>query len=161
MSTVAETATETLKLKHHYPYSPQQVFEAWSNPEALGQWFGPHSHNCKVEKYEFHVNGEYQIRMIPVTEDNDCGGYDPSKDSVCAGTFVEIKTDKRIVMTFGWIENGGDVNGTLLTVEFNAVDSGTEITLIHERLPNQDSADAHRGGWEGTLECLDTFLAKQ
>ncbi|WP_455375634.1 SRPBCC family protein [Kaarinaea lacus] len=159
MSTVAETATETVHLKHQYPFTPPHVFEAWSNPEALGQWFGPHSHKCKVEKYDFRVDGEYQIRMIPVAEDTDCAG-DSSKDSVCAGTFVEIIPDRKIAMTFGWIENGGDINGTLLTIEFNETSNGTEVTLLHERLPNKPAADAHRGGWEGTLEGLETYLAK-
>jgi len=161
MSTVAETATENVQLKHQYPFTPQQVFEAWSNPDALGQWFGPHSHKCKVEKYDFRVDGNYQIRMIPVTADNDCGGYDPGKDSICAGSFIEIIPNRKIVMTFGWIENGGDVDGTLLTVEFNKTSHGTEVSLLHERLPNKPSADAHRGGWEGTLECLETYLANR
>jgi uncharacterized protein YndB with AHSA1/START domain len=160
MTTATEVATETVTLNHHYKVSPQQVFEAWSNPEALGKWFGPHSHNCKVEKYDFRVDGHYQIRMIPKGEDADCGG-DSNEDSVCAGTFVEIIPNKRIVMTFGWIENGGDIDGTLLTIEFSAANGGTEVTLIHERLPNEQSASAHRGGWEGTLECLDTYLADQ
>lgn len=160
MSTVAETSTETVSVKHQYPFSLQQVFEAWSNPKALNQWFGPHSHKCNVEKYDFRVDGEYQIRMIPLVEDTDCAG-DSSEDSVCAGTFVEITPNKRIVMTFGWIENGGDIDDTLLTIEFNQVTKGTEITLLHERLPNKPAADAHRGGWEGTLECLETYLANQ
>ena len=72
MSTVAEAITETVKVKHQYTATPQQVFAAWSNPEALGQWFGPHSHKCKVEKYDFRVDVEYQIRMIPInSEDSD------------------------------------------------------------------------------------------
>ena len=160
MSSVAEAATETVQLKHQYPFTPQHVFDAWSNPEALGQWFGPHSHKCKVEKYDFRVDGEYQIRMIPVAEDTDCAG-DSGKDSVCAGTFVEIIPNRKIAMTFGWIENGGDINGTLLTIEFNETSNGTEVSLLHERLPNKPAADAHRGGWEGTLECLEAYLANQ
>lgn len=161
MSEVAEIATETVRLNHHYSASIEQVFEAWSDPEALEQWFGPHTHKCKVEKYDFQVNGEYQIRMIPVAEDTDCGGYDKGADSVCAGTFVDIIENQRIVMTFGWIENGGDISGTLLTIEFNTAKDGTDVTLIHEKLPNKDAADAHRGGWEGTLECLESFISKQ
>ena len=160
MATVAELATETVEIKHQYNASLKQVFTAWSDPDALGHWFGPHSHKCKVEKYDFRVDGYYQIRMIPVTEDTDCAG-DSNKDSVCAGTFVEIIPDQKIVMTFGWIENGGDIDNTLLTVIFAEANGKTEITLIHERLPNKPAADAHRGGWEGSLECLETYLAEQ
>ena len=162
MATVAESVTESVKLTHHYHANPSQVFAAWSNPEALGKWFGPHSHNCVIEKYDFRVDGEYQIRMVPVdnAEDSDCGG-ESGEDSVCAGTFVEIVDESKIVMTFGWIENGGDIDGTLLTIEFSEANGGTDVTLLHERLPNKPAADAHRGGWEGTLECLETYLQKQ
>jgi len=160
MSTVAETATATVQLKHQYTATPQQVFDAWSNPEALGKWFGPHSHNCMIEKYDFSVDGYYQIRMVPVAdaEDADCAG-ESNEDSICAGTFVEIIPNEKIVMTFGWIENGGGIDGTLLTVEFKSANGGTEVSMLHERLPNEQAAEAHRGGWEGTLECLETYLA--
>jgi uncharacterized protein YndB with AHSA1/START domain len=157
MASVAETAVSTVKLTHVYQASPHQVFNAWSDPEALGQWFGPHSHKCLIEKYDFRQNGEYQIRMVPVAEDTDCAG-DSSQDSVCAGTFVEIIPEERIVMTFGWIENGGDIKDTLLTIELNATHDGTELVLTHERLPNKEACDAHRGGWQGSLECLEEFL---
>lgn len=160
MSTVAEPATATVSLKHQYDATPQQVFAAWSDPEVLGKWFGPHSHNCVIENYDFRTQGKYQIRMVPVSgdTDSDCGG-ESSEDSVCAGEFVEIIQNEKIVMTFAWIENGGDVSGTLLTIEFKSANGGTEVSLLHERLPNQQSADAHRGGWEGTLECLESYLA--
>ena len=160
MATVAEAITETVQLKHYYKAAPHKVFAAWSDSQALGQWFGPHSHKCKVEKYDFHESGKYQIRMFPVAQDTDCAG-EAGMDSVCAGTFVEIIPDKKLVMTFGWIENGGDIDNTLLSIDFIEKNGGTELVLTHERLPNKPAADAHRGGWQGSLECLEEFLASQ
>ena len=158
MSLAASPASETLQLKHTYSASPEQVFAAWSDPEALGQWFGPHSHHCKVEEYDFKPGGRYQIRMVPVGEESDCGG-DSTQDSVCAGEFVEILSPSRIVMSFTWIENGGDIGDTLLTIEINAVGDGSELVLTHERLPDEEMRTAHQGGWEGSLECLEEYLS--
>lgn len=159
MSTSAQVMTETLVLRHQYNWPIERVFKAWSDPQALGQWFGPHSHKCSIERYEFNEGGQYQIRMIPVDDDNECGG-DATQDSVCAGEFVQIIPDKIIIMTFSWIENGADIGETLLTIDFKEIDSGTEITLTHEKLPNKAIADMHQGGWEGSLECLGAFLSK-
>lgn len=159
MSTAAQVMTETLVVKHQYDFKPGLVFQAWSSPEALGQWFGPHSHKCIVEEYDFRESGHYQVRMVPISEDSECGG-DSTQDSVCAGQFVRIIPDKIIVMTFSWIENGADIGETLLTVEFKKIASGTEIILTHEKLPNQEIADMHKGGWQGSLECLELFLSK-
>ena len=158
MALAAQTASETVQLRRHYRVAREKVFAAWIDPQALSQWFGPHSHRCEVERFDLREGGEYQIRMIPVSEDTDCGG-DPTEDSVCAGQFVEISAPKRLVMTFTWIENGGDIGETLLSVEFASSDGGTDVILTHERLPNEEMRQAHRSGWEGSLECLEDYLA--
>lgn len=157
MSLAAQTASEVVQLSRHYNANIEQVFAAWSNPEALGQWFGPSSHTCKIEKFDFRTGGEYQIRMIPTGEDSDCGG-DSAQDSVCAGQFVEINEPNRIAMTFTWIENGGDIGNTLLTVELKNRGKGTDVVLIHEKLPNEAMRQAHASGWEGSLESLEHYL---
>lgn len=161
MNQAAVNASEVVELRHHYQATPEQVFEAWSNPEALGQWFGPHSHNCKIEKFDFTEGGEYQIRMIPIEKDKDpdCTG-DTSKDSICAGTFVQIQAPNKIVMSFTWIENAGNIGDTLLTIDILDRDGGTDVVLLHEKLPDEELRKAHQGGWQGSLECLEEFLSK-
>ena len=158
----ATSTTETLQLKRHFNASPEQVFTAWSTPEALNQWFGPHSHNCKVEKFDFKIGGNYQIRLIPTGEvdDPDCHG-DTAQDSVCAGEFVEISNPNRIVMTFNWIENGADMGETLLSIDILSANGGTDVVLTHEKIPSEELREAHQGGWQGSLECLDVFLLGQ
>ncbi len=157
MTLAAQTASEVVQLSRHYKANIDQVFAAWSDPEALGQWFGPSSHRCKIEKFDFRTGGEYQIRMIPTGKDSDCGG-DTSQDSVCAGQFVEIKAPNKLAMTFTWIENGGDIGNTLLTVELKSRGKGTDVILIHEKLPNEAMRQAHASGWEGSLESLERYL---
>jgi len=158
MTLAAQTATDVVQLSRHYKASIEQVFAAWSDPQALGQWFGPSSHNCKIETFDFRTGGKYQIRMIPVGEDSDCGG-DSTQDSVCAGEFVEINSPNKIAMTFTWIENGGDVGDTMLTVELKSRGNGTDVLLIHEKLPNEAMRQAHASGWAGSLESLEHYLA--
>lgn len=159
MALAAQQAQETVRLQHQYDATPQQVFDAWANPEALGKWFGPHSHRCRVEDFNFTEGGQYQIRMIPTGKDADCEG-DTSQDSVCAGQFVEIVPNQRIVMTFDWIENGAPLGDSLLTIEIQPVGKKTELRLTHERLPDEQLRDAHENGWQGSLECLEEYLSQ-
>ncbi|MDH5447116.1 MAG: SRPBCC domain-containing protein [Gammaproteobacteria bacterium] len=158
MALAAQQAQETVQLQHTYKATPEQVFTAWCKPEALGQWFGPHSHRCKVEKFDFTEGGQYQIRMIPIGEDADCEG-DSTQDSICAGEFVEIIENQRIVMSFDWIENGAPLGDSLLTIELEPDGDGTKLTLIHERLPDEQIRNAHASGWQGSLECLQDYLS--
>jgi len=158
MTIAAQAATDVVILRHQYPFGIEQVFAAWSNPQALAQWFGPHSHDSSIEKYEFKTGGQYQIRMVPTGKDSDCTG-EAEGDSVCAGRFVAIDAPSRIVMTFDWIEGGAEMGETLLTIDFAEVNGGTEITLTHEKIPSEELRQAHTGGWQGTLECLEEYLA--
>lgn len=159
MELAAKTASETVRLTHHYKATREQVFEAWTDAGAMAQWFGPHSHTCKIEKLDVREGGEYQFRLIPTgeVEDPECGG-DSSADSVCAGTFVVVQPPEKLAMTFSWIENGGDVGETLLTIELLEAEAGTELVLTHERLPTEELRQAHAGGWQGSLECLEEFI---
>ena len=157
MAIAAQTTSETVSLSRYYPASREQVFKAWTDPQALVLWFGPHSHKCKIEKLDVRVGGEYQIRLIPISTDTECSG-EPGLDSVCAGTFIEVIAPQKLVMTFTWIENGGDIGETLLTIELFEKRGGTELHLIHERIPTEEMRQAHTGGWQGTLECLEEYL---
>lgn len=158
MAVIAESVIESVNLRQHYNASPAQVFAAWTNPQALAVWFGPHSHKSEIVKFDAREKGSYEIRMLPIAEDPDCSG-DSNQPSVCAGEFVQIVPDKKIVMTFTWIENGAEIGDTLLTIELTEDNGGTELVLLHERLPNKEICDSHNGGWQGTLECLEEYLS--
>ena len=157
MVIAAQTTNETVSLSRYYPAPREQVFKAWTDPQALVLWFGPHSHKCKIEKLDVRVGGEYQIRLIPISTDTECSG-EPGLDSVCAGTFIEVIAPQKLVMTFTWIENGGDIGETLLSIELFEKRGGTELQLTHERIPTEEMRQAHTGGWQGTLECLEEYL---
>jgi uncharacterized protein YndB with AHSA1/START domain len=37
---------------------------------------------------------------------------------------------------------------------------GTELRLIHEQLPNEESCDGHNRGWNSALDKLEKFVSK-
>ena len=49
----------------------------------------------------------------------------------------------------------------LVTIELQPADGGTELTLIHERMPSAEQAENHKGGWTGGLDNLDRYLSGQ
>jgi hypothetical protein len=48
---------------------------------------------------------------------------------------------------------------SVVTVEFEPVDERTELRITHVLLPDEELADAHRKGWDGLLDHLETRLA--
>ena len=75
----------------------------------------------------------------------------------CAGEFPEIERPERVVMSWRWTQNGQiDEHGKVSRVEMRvrAIETGTELTLVHSLLSNEDSARSHEGGWDGALQKL-------
>ena len=57
MSTLNLTITKELSAP------PEVVFEAWTTPEQMSQWFSPMTKGASVPKLELREGGEYRIDM--------------------------------------------------------------------------------------------------
>jgi uncharacterized protein YndB with AHSA1/START domain len=123
--------------------SPEKVFQAWLDPAQLKRWFVPANgfHMAEAE-CDPRIGGHYRLKMI----DRDGDAH------VMYGAYREIVENRKIVFTWSGKDRFEDV--TLVTIELRAVKAGTELTLTHERFPNQLLCDQHNGGWSG---CLDTL----
>jgi uncharacterized protein YndB with AHSA1/START domain len=95
------------------------------------------------------VNGTFRVRFR--TADG--------RVHECTGEFLEIIKPTRVVLSWRWAEGGEPDEVTannISRVEFRlrAIDTGTELTLIHSALQTEVSAASHKGGWGGALEKL-------
>ncbi|MGB7860531.1 MAG: SRPBCC family protein [Acidimicrobiia bacterium] len=70
------------------------------------------------------------------------------------GQFVELEQDRRVVFTWGWVDQPGIPPGST-TVEIELVEeaTGTLIILSHRELPETESA-LHQQGWQHYLPRL-------
>jgi hypothetical protein len=61
-------------------------------------------------------------------------------------------------MSWRWVQNGQiEEHDKVSRVEIHlrAIQTGTELTLVHSLLSNENSARAHEGGWDGALRKLE------
>ena len=67
MSNTTESKSDlnrrTLTLKRTFNAPLKLVWEAWTQREHIGQWWGPKGMNTKVIKHEFRVGGEWEYVM--------------------------------------------------------------------------------------------------
>ncbi len=127
----------------------EKVFEAWTDPEALKQWFGPHD-DFQIPSVEVDakVGGKYRFVLISPDGNNN----------TVAGTYREVVPGEKLVFTWSWVEGGMDIGETLVTVEFREDGEQTEVSITHEQLPNEEARQAHSDGWNGTLARLGRYL---
>lgn len=80
-------------------------------------------------------------------------------------TFREIKPPEKLVFTWGWerFAPSGEKNeehyGTLVTVEFVARGTFTEVVLTHEGFRTAEQRDRHNKGWNGCFDMLTGALS--
>lgn len=134
---------EDVKVTRVMAAPPAEVYEAWTNPEAVGQWFAPGPMTATVSQWDVRVGGALRVEM-----------HDPRGGShIATGTFQDLQPSQRLVFSFGW--EGVEMAETVVRIDLSPIgDSQTELTLTHQGLASAAERDAHRTGWSGIVEKL-------
>jgi uncharacterized protein YndB with AHSA1/START domain len=137
----------TFRTERSFSASPEEVFDAWTNPEVLRRWWTRDSSwsspGCEVD---LRVGGRYVLRM------RDADG----ELHVVGGEYREVDRPRRLVYTWRWEGDGGPNPGhvSIVTVEFHAAGDATTVVLEHSGLPSQESRTRHGAGWGSVLQRL-------
>ena len=126
---------------------PAIIFDALVTAEGIASWWGPDDLPVISATADPRVNGGFRVRFR----------REDGSEHQCAGEFLEIDRPRRVVMSWRWEEGGEpDEAGNVTRLEFKlrAIDTGTELTLIHSALRSEVSARSHESGWGGALKKL-------
>jgi uncharacterized protein YndB with AHSA1/START domain len=126
--------------------SRARIFEAWTNPELLKQWFGPADRVCVLAESDPRVGGAYRIGVRLKDDPN-------APVASAFGHYTQVVANERL--QFSWIPTWTQGEESLVTVSLEHVTGGTEVTLRHEHFPPESFA-GYNVGWDGSL----TKLAK-
>ena len=139
-----------LQLKQFIKAKPEKCFEAWTNPELMKKWYAPGEMFVPKASSDPKVGGSYLVEMK-----GEMNGQ--QVNPTAEGKYTKIIPNELVAFTWKWQHDSGPE--TLVTVEFKAVDGGTEVILTHERFPSSDARDRHQHGWNGCLVNLAKFLS--
>jgi len=155
-STVAEPESR-LQVRRMFSASRPKVFEAWTQREKLEKWMCRADHTIVTRYTQFDLRTGGTNCMEARTAE----GF-TYRNKV---TFQEIKPPEKLVFTWGWErftptgEKNEEQDGTLVTVEFVARGTFTEVTLTHERFRTAEQCERHKKGWEGCFDQLTGALS--
>ncbi len=152
VETAAETAT--LVLERTYEATPQALFNAWTQAQALERWFAPTDEmSTRVLELDLREGGRYRIQMIEA---------DGAINTV-TGTFQVVNSPNQLIFSWGWEARPGetplDYSRSHVIVDIEAVDGGAKLRLTHAQLPNEEMRSEHEGGWNGCLDRLAHHLS--
>lgn len=76
---------------------------------------------------------------------------------VSAVGYLHIDTPHGLVLTWLW-EHNMDALQLPVSVELTEANGGTDMKLLHERLPGETARDLHSEAWTGCLDVCSGWL---
>src|SRR5215471_9874745 len=136
---------ESVRITRLFNASPEQVFEAWVDPDILRRWLA-----TKVE-VDARVGGHLRLEVSK-----------PEGTHVVTGVYRELVPGQHIMMT--WVYAGpmgsADKMEASLTVDFHKRGPATEIELRHDHLTNPVYRDTiQSGAWTRAFDALGKVLS--
>lgn len=142
----------TLVIRRLIDASAEDLFEYWTEPAHLMEWWGPNGVSCDSATIDLRVGGAYRIaNRFP-------------DDTVLwiSGTFEEIAPPKRLAYT--WQLSGAGVSPRdvveRVTVTFTPRGTGTEVVVVHERIADASTRAGHERGWNECLDALERVITR-
>lgn len=136
-----------VRIQRLLPAIPQEVFDAWIDPDNLREWFCPGTAALMSVELDVRVGGQFRLVIRGEAE------------SLITGEYREVVPPHRLVFT--WRSSVTHEEETLVTLDLRPQGEGTELTLTHERLPDADSAGKHEWGWTSIVTKLTGYLEKR
>jgi uncharacterized protein YndB with AHSA1/START domain len=145
------TMPNTVRLHRVLRCTPDKVYKAFLDPEAMVKWLPPHGFTGKIHTMDARVGGSYRMSFT---------NFGTGKSHSFGGTYVELTPHERIRYT-DQFENPGLPGQMQVTVTFKAVLCGTELTILQEGLPDTIPVEFCYLGWQESLNLLAHVVEPQ
>jgi uncharacterized protein YndB with AHSA1/START domain len=146
-----DLAKRTLTLKRTFNAPVELVWEAWTQPEHIAQWWGPKGMKTNVVEHDFRVGGKWKYTMkMP-----------DGSDFIGDGIYLAIVRLEKIFTSANFKPM---TEGVELRALFKKNGQKTDFTfsVVHptEEYRNQQEKMGFYNGWASTFDRLESFVIK-
>ena len=133
--------THTLRLHRVLRASPEKIYRAFLDADAMAKWLPPHGFTCKVHHLDPKVGGGFRMSFTNFTT----GG-----SHSFGGTYLELVPHERLryTDTFDDPNLPGEIT---VTVALRKVLCGTEVNIEQAGVPEVIPAEMCYLGWQESL----------
>lgn len=137
--------------------SPQTIYQAFLNPEALVSWLPPKGMSGHIDLFDPREGGTYRVTLT-YEMDNSTPGKTSENTDVAQGRFLELVPDKRIVQSVKFDSEDPAFSGEMTQKWLlESISEGTKVTIVCENVPEGIRKEDHDTGLRSTLENLAIF----
>jgi uncharacterized protein YndB with AHSA1/START domain len=136
--------TSTIRLHRVLRATPERVYRAFLDPDAMVKWLPPNGFTGKVHHLDARVGGSYKMSFTNFTT---------GKSHAFGGEYLELAPHERIRHTDQF--DDPKLPGTMqVTITLKQVSCGTEVHITQEGVPDIIPAEACYLGWQESLALL-------
>lgn len=133
--------THTIRLHRVFRSTPEKVYRAFLDADAMSRWLPPNGFTGKVHHMDAKVGGTFKMSFTNFTT---------GQGHSFGGNFLELVPHERIRYTDKFDDPNlpGEI---VVTVILKKVSVGTEVNIVQEGVPAVIPAEACYLGWQESL----------
>ena len=137
-------STNTIRLHRVLRASPEKVYKAFLDGDAMAKWLPPNGFTGKVHHLDAQVGGTYKMSFT---------NFSTGKSHSFGGTFLELTPHQLIRYTDKFDDPNlpGEIQ---TTIELKQVSVGTDLNVEQTGVPGVIPAEACYLGWQDSLVLL-------
>jgi uncharacterized protein YndB with AHSA1/START domain len=140
--------TGTVRLHRVLRTTPEKVYRAFLDPDAMVKWLPPHGFTGKVHHLDAKVGGTFKMSFTNFTSGH---GH------TFGGEYLELVPHERIRHTDKF--DDPNLPGEMqVTVSLRGVFCGTELHVVQEGIPEAIPTEACYLGWQESLTLLAQLI---
>ena len=134
----------TVRLHRVLATSPEKVYRAFTEADALAKWLPTNGFACTVHHLEAKVGGTFKMSFRNFTN---------GQSHAFGGEYVELVPNERLRYTDRFDDPNlpGEI---VVTVTMKKVSVGTELHIVQEGIPDVIPVEACYLGWQESLRNL-------
>jgi len=134
----------TIRLHRVLRATPERVFRAFLDADALARWLPPNGFTGKVHQMDAKVGGTFKMSFT---------NFSSGTKHSFGGKYLELVPNERLRYTD--VFDDPNLPGTMTnTIVLKKVSVGTEINVTQEGVPDAIPAEACYLGWQESLTQL-------
>ena len=143
MSTT-NTETGTVRLHRVIRATPERIYRAFLNADAMSKWLPPHGFTGHVHQMDAKVGGHYKMSFTNFTTGNSHS---------FGGEYLELIPNEKLRYTA--VFDDKNLPGQMqTTVTLREIFCGTEAHFVQEGIPAMIPVEACYMGWQESLTLL-------
>lgn len=133
------------------------VWQALVDPDAIARWRVPDGMRCEVHEFDAREGGRFRVSLT--YSDPDALGKTSAHTDTYHGVFTTLRAEQEIVETLEFESDDPALAGTLTqTTTLADADGGTEVTIVHEDMPDAVSPADDEAGTRMALANLAALV---